>query len=113
MSETSLSCSFASKAEVKKYMMLHQLTGYDAALRHMLARCQDQGQLPAPEAPSIHEAAVQVEEKAHQPLSFDFLKDDDVTMTYLTGLCKDSRDWLIPKLKTKVETVFLFLVFLE
>ena len=111
MPEASIPCTRDTKAEVEKYKVDNGFETYDAALRDMLVRCKGQRQ-PAPvPLPHAQEVLGQKQPKEHQPLSFKLLRDEDDTMTYFTGLCKDSRDWLLPRLKEKVGTHFVLLCF--
>jgi hypothetical protein len=107
MPETSIGCTFETKEKLKNFMDERGHETFDAALRDLLANSQGQGRQVRVVAPRAQQADDQETAKLHQPLSYLLLQDQDETMTYFTGLTKDARAWVIPKLEEKVGPTFL------
>ena len=106
MGVTSLSCSPETKIWVKAYMRRHGLPTYDDALRHMKATLEGQDHdgvagAAAPQAPHDAEQPAK-KQKLGQLISWASFEEHDEILTYLTGLGKAEREWLVPRLEKAV-----------
>jgi hypothetical protein len=87
-------------------MRRHGLLTYDDALRHMRVALEGQGQdavarAAEPQAPRDAEQPAK-KQKLEQLISWASFEDHDEILTYLTGLGKDEREWLVAKLEKAV-----------
>ena len=106
MSAASISCSAETRDWVKAYMRRHGLPTYDDALRHMKAALEGQdhdgvARAAAPQAPHDAEQPAK-KQKLEQLISWTNFVEHDEILTYLTGLGKAEREWLVPRLEKAV-----------
>ena len=106
MSAASISCSAETRDWVKAYMRRHGLPTYDDALRHMKAALEGQdhdgvARAAAPQAPHDAEQPAK-KQKLAQLISWASFEEHNETLTYLTGLGKAEREWLVPRLEKAV-----------
>jgi hypothetical protein len=91
---------------VKAYCHRYELPSYDDALRHMKAALEGQDQdavarAAAPQPPGDGEQPGK-KQKREQLISWASFEGHDEILTYLTGLGKAERAWLVPKLENAV-----------
>ena len=106
MSAASISCSAETRDWVKAYMRRHGLPTYDDALRHMKAALEGQdhdgvARAAASQAPHDAEQPAKKQKLAHL-ISWASFEEHDEILTYLTGLGKAEREWLVPRLEKAV-----------
>ena len=106
MSAASISCSAETRDWVKAYMRRHGLPTYDDALRHMKGALEGQdhdgvARAAAPQAPHDAEQPAK-KQKLEQLISWTNFVEHDEILTYLTGLGKAEREWLVPRLEKAV-----------